>query len=308
LSKANLGILRSSFEASGRRIALCLVSRLAEVSAELQALHSRGLISLSVFDKYLKGISYTPPADLPGIRSVLLVAKPIGRSIVELNLKGGSFTAVIPPTYGADELIAESEAILARVLGFEGIAYRGAWLPNKALAARMGLARYGRDNVLRFEGAGSFVRIDAWWTGLEAEGEYWGPARELERCDACGACVKACPNGCFSEGRFLIDATKCLTFLNEGSTPFPDWLRPDSHNAVVGCLRCQDACPENRNVTGREIYRRFVLDREASELLLEGRPLAELPATAVAAVRAAEMAGCEENLARNLRALIAAKG
>jgi len=61
-------------------------------------------------------------------------------------------------------------------------------------------------------------------------------------------------------------------------------------------------------VPGQDIYRRFVLDREASELLLAGRPVAELPALAARAVRAAEMVDREVNLARNLQALIAAKG
>jgi epoxyqueuosine reductase len=308
LSKAIISKLRTVFENTGRRISLCSIGKLEEVSDELQARHRSGEISSFVFDKYLKDFSYAPPANLPGAKSVLLVAAPIGRSILELRLEQGAFQAVIPPTYGADELIAENEAKLATMLGPAGLAYERAWLPLKTLAARMGLARYGRDNILRFEGAGSFVRLDAWWTELEAEGEHWGPAKELERCISCGACAKACPNGCFTEDRFIIDATKCLTFMNEGNAPFPTWLRTGVHNAAVGCMRCQDACPENWNVPGAVVYRSFVLDRCASESLLAGRPTAELPPTASAAVRAAEMAGCEENLARNLRALIEARG
>jgi epoxyqueuosine reductase len=266
-----------------------------------------GEISPEVFHKYLEGFTYAPPESLGGARSVLIVATPIGRTIVELDLEDGPISFFIPPTYGADAIIAEAEAFLDEKLGERGSAYAYAWLPLKSLAARSGLARYGRDNVLRFEGAGSFVRLDSWWTELDAEGEAWGPPRNLEGCDSCGACIAACPNGCFAKGRFLVDATKCLTFLNEGSAPFPTWVDARSHNAAVGCLRCQDACPENRNVPGREIYRRFVLDRESSRLLLAGRPVAELPPAAADAVRAAEMVDREANFARNLRALIAAR-
>jgi epoxyqueuosine reductase len=291
-----------------RRIALCSKSKLSEVNGELLTMYDSGGISPMVFEKYLKAFSYVPPANFSEAKSILLVATPIGRSIIELRLEQGSFEAVIPPTYGVDEALVENEVVLDEILGPRGKAYERSWLPMKTLAARMGLARYGRDNILRFEGAGSYVRLDAWWTGLDAEDEPWGPAQRLERCGACAACARACPNGCISEDKFLIDAGKCLTFMNEGNAPFPSWLRAGVHNAVVGCLRCQDACPENRNVLGREVYRRFILDRQASEALLAAKPYAELPAIAAEAVRAAEMIGCEDNLARNLRVLIKAKG
>jgi epoxyqueuosine reductase len=308
LSKAHINVLRTSFERVGRKIALCSRQKLSEVAERLETLHSSDEISTEIFEKYLKNFSYSPPEILSRANSILLVASPIGRSILQLSLEEGHFDAVIPPTYGSDELIKENEAILDSILSTDSIGFARAWVPLKSLGANTGLGRYGRDNILRFEGAGSFVRLDAWWTELEEEGEYWGPARELERCATCGACVKACPNGCFSENKFLIDAAKCLTFMNEGSMPFPAWIHPDLHNAAVGCLRCQDTCPENRNTPGLAVYRRFILDREASESLLEGKPCAELPASAAAAVRAAEMVGSEKNLARNLHALIAAKG
>jgi epoxyqueuosine reductase len=307
MSKAIIAELHSRFEAIGRSTALCSTSRLEEVSRELTARYVAGEIASEIFQRYFAGFSYSPPATLPDANSLLLVAAPIGRSEIELDLELGPFVATIPPTYGAEEKIKEDETLLASFFNERRIAYARAWLPLKALAARAGLARYGRDNVLKFEGAGSFVRLDAWWTELEAEGEYWGEPRVLERCASCGACAKACPNDCFLGGRFLMDASKCLTFMNEGQTPFPSWVGHECHNAAVGCLLCQDACPENRDVPGRSVYRRFVLDRSASELLMAGRPLAELPASAAAAVRAAEMVGCEGRLARNLRALIEAK-
>jgi epoxyqueuosine reductase len=272
----------------------------------LRAISLSGEISPRLYEHYLKGFEYSPPRTLPGARSIFVVASPIGRSIIELDIDAHRLEAIIPPTYGADELIAENEAILLPILGAAGSGIARAWLPLKSIAARTGLGRYGRDTILRFEGAGSFVRLDAWWTELDAEGEYWGPARKLERCATCGACARACPNGCFRPDQFIVDASKCLTFLNEGQGPFPDWLDPGTHHTVVGCLLCQEACPENRNARGNEVYRRFILDREASESLLAGKPLAELPSSAAAAVRAAEMAGDEAKLARNLRALIAA--
>ncbi len=307
MSREIIGEIRARFGSRGRRIALCDRAKVGAIGLELQSRHAAGEIASPIYTRYLERISYDPPETLPEARSVLLVASPIGRSSIELDLPSGRLVAIIPPTYGGQDLIAEAEALLAEVLAPRKIGFAGAWLPWKSLAARTGLARYGLDNVLRFEAAGSFVRLDAWWTELEAEGEQWGEPETLARCASCGACLKACPNGCFAAGKFVVDASRCLTFLNEGPGEFPDWLEPGIHNAAVGCLRCQDACPENRNVPGKAIYRRFVLDREASELVLAGRPTAELPEQAARAVRAAEMEGCEDRLARNLRALIAAK-
>jgi epoxyqueuosine reductase len=307
MGKACIDEIRSRFSAIGRRIALCSRDRLADALADISLRHETAEIPSAIYERYLQGMVQSLEMPLSGGKSLLLVAAPIGRSTIELSLERGSFIATIPPTYGAEDLIEESEVLLAEMLGPRDSGFSRSWLPLKAIAARAGLARYGRDNVLRFEGAGSYVRLDAWWTELDAESEPWGEPRALDRCATCNACARSCPNGCFTEGRFLVDASKCLTFLNEGSLPFPSWLSPASHNAAVGCLRCQDACPENRGVVGKEVYRRFVLDREETELVLAGRPVAELPSRAAAVVRAAEMVGCEDRLARNLRALIAAQ-
>ena len=305
MGKAAIDEIRESFAAEGRLAALCARESLCEVAEELAAKRASGQLSEEVFSRYLKGFGFEPPKELPRARSVLLVASPIGRSVIELKTESGRIDALIPPTYGADELYAENEALLAPILEAAGSGFARARLPLKNLAARSGLGRYGRDNVLRFPGAGSFVRLDAWWTELSAAGESWGEPRMLERCASCRACAAACPAGCFVEGRFLLDASRCLTFINEGDGDFPAGLDPRVHNAAVGCLRCQDACPENRGVEGRKVYRRFVLTREESRAILEGKPIPE-SSVLTAAVEAAEMRGSEARFGRNLRALIAA--
>ena len=32
----------------------------------------------------------------------------------------------------------------------------------------------------------------------------------------------------------------------EAKIPFPTWIKPEWHNCIVGCMRCQAACPENK--------------------------------------------------------------
>lgn len=33
----------------------------------------------------------------------------------------------------------------------------------------------------------------------------------------------------------------------DSSESFPSWVKPEWHNAIVGCMLCQRACPYNRH-------------------------------------------------------------
>ena len=70
----------------------------------------------------------------------------------------------------------------------------------------------------------------------------------MELCRNCRLCQQACPTGAISDARFLIDAGRCLTYFNEREEEFPDWVKPEWHNAVIGCMRCQEICPLNRKL------------------------------------------------------------
>ena len=72
--------------------------------------------------------------------------------------------------------------------------------------------------------------------------------------------------------------------------------------AAIGCLRCQEACPENTRHK-RAVERRYVFDRQTSQALLEERPAASLAPEAAELIRLLELEGQEEKLARNLAAL-----
>ncbi len=37
--------------------------------------------------------------------------------------------------------------------------------------------------------------------------------------------------------------------MNENKSHFPDWVNPNSHNSLVGCMLCQQYCPENKKLT-----------------------------------------------------------
>lgn len=68
----------------------------------------------------------------------------------------------------------------------------------------------------------------------------------LERCSQCRACVKACPTGAIREDRFLISAERCFTLHSESRKPIPAWAKPPGSICLIGCMACQQVCPENR--------------------------------------------------------------
>ena len=58
------------------------------------------------------------------------------------------------------------------------------------------------------------------------------------------------PNGSHTFRQDAAAGERCLTWHNEkdASVPFLTWIDRKGHNALVGCLRCQRACPYNKNV------------------------------------------------------------
>ena len=93
----------------------------------------------------------------------------------------------------------------------------------------------------------------------------------MKSCQDCSLCVQACPTSAIPSDRFLLHAERCIVYHNEkdGSVPFPDWIRREWHYCLVGCLRCQWACPLNRGLL-KWIDETEEFSEEETKLLLEG--------------------------------------
>jgi len=78
------------------------------------------------------------------------------------------------------------------------------------------------------------------------------------------------------------------------------------HNCLVGCLRCQWVCPENRDVR-QWIEDGVVFTPAETELLLEGVPLEEIPACTLEKMQRVHLDLWAELLPRNLHALFAVR-
>lgn len=103
--------------------------------------------------------------------------------------------------------------------------------------------------------------------------DYWQDKRALPPCEkGCRACFDACPAKAVHDDRFLLSSDKCVAYLNEKSAKvaFPLWVDSSAHNALVGCMRCQIACPYNKKLTSWYDDREEFTEKE-SAFLLKGK-------------------------------------
>jgi epoxyqueuosine reductase len=125
----------------------------------------------------------------------------------------------------------------------------------------------------------------------------------MKECDSCKACLNACPTRAIVPDRFLIHAERCITFLNEGTEEFPEWLDPSWHNSLVGCMRCQLVCPVNKRFV-KWVEEGETFNAAETEIILSGVPLDRIPPDTADKLNRSYMAEYLDVLPRNLRALL----
>jgi len=236
-------------EAKGYLARSLSVSHLPEVRKDLEIFHHQGLLDPKLYELYLARFRYIVPESFPDAKSVIVIAVPQPICEVTFNWEGRRIRTVVPPTYAqAVEMDQEIVDLLEKGDG-NGVHLMRAILPHKTLAARTGLVEYGRNNITYVPKFGSFYRLTSFFTNRELPDD-WRDVKVMERCDECRACLKACPTNAISDDRFLLHAERCITFHNEmpADTPFPEFISAGMHNALVGCMICQNVCPANIKV------------------------------------------------------------
>jgi epoxyqueuosine reductase len=230
--------------------------------------------------------------------------RPPTKAIFNWNGKEQSF--ILPPTYTAyDEKRLHVERLVAEAVGKEDYRIATPLLPLKLLATRSSLADYGQNNIAYVQGMGSFMRLTAVYSNMPCGGENWQRPKIMERCKDWDLCRRACPTGAISSDRFLLYAEKCLTYHNEkeATIPFPEWIKPEWHNCIVGCIRCQAACPENKPFV-KMVGETAQFTEEETRLLLKAVPPEQLPLETVAKMKLLSLTDYYEQLPRNLGVLL----
>ena len=251
------------------------IEHLAELGAEIDGLHDKGLLHDEIYNYTgAKKPFHKPrlPRNMPGAKSIIVVATPQPILRTTFHLKGRTYQLETPPTYyDVSQVVSRARETLKDA--FRPCKYRfvRAVLPQKLLAVRSGLALYGRNNITYIPKHGSYYRPTVFYTDYDSPVDYWREKQALPLCTKCRACINACPTGAIQKDRFLINADICLTYMNEkpSKSKFPKSVKASAHNALIGCMRCQKACPYDKDV--RSWYEdRGEFSEEETEYLLKG--------------------------------------
>lgn len=294
--------LLSPMEKQGYKARVVSLQHVFTLRQEMNKWRRKKAICKELDERYLKEFDFNTPKKPFKAQSIIIVASPQPITRVSFIVNGKPITMIIPPTYchSSDEKI---EKLLLRILQPEGFQVTKAILPLKSLAVHSGLAEYGQNNIAYMQGMGSFFRLTAFYSDLPILEDTGQEHKTMERCHHCSACINACPTKAISSERFLLHAERCLTFHNESRRPFPSWLDPAWHHCLVGCLRCQVICPENRDFRDW-IKNKGTFSEAETALLLNGHQMDKLPAETENKLEKLYMMEYLEILPRNMRALL----
>ncbi len=255
------------------------VEHLPLLQKQIEEQRSQKLLDSQFFQERLGWVRFQVPESLPKAQSIIAVAVPRPQTRAVFTWNGVRRPIILPPTYTAYGIIMKQvQDLLTQLLSEKGYTVTKTALPLKLLAARSGLVQYGRNNITYVPGMGSFLQLVAYYSDMPCEKDSWQEPTMMQACENCDLCRQACPTGAIPSDRFLLRAELCISYHNEkeGDIPFPSWMDASWHNCIEGCMRCQRACPVDKQfLNWVEDEEEF--SEEETAMLLEGTSREELP-------------------------------
>jgi epoxyqueuosine reductase len=287
--------------------------RPSAVTAALDDVLTRGRageLDPGFFEANLAGFQAPEVAAWEGPAAVVVVVMPRPAHAVAFTVEGREVETMFPPTYVRYQPLFEEVRLDLQKYGLPGARVERLNVPLKALAARLGLVRYGRTNVTYAPGFGSYIQLFGYLTDAALPlPEGWQPLEPelLPECEDCSVCLAACPTGAIAEDRVLLHGERCLTVVNESPGEWPGWIPPSAHNCIIGCLRCQRPCPANPELPVERTG--VVFTEEETEALLRDGRVHEGPAGEGIKAKLERLGQPyqEPVIGRNLRALLDAR-
>lgn len=110
-------------------------------------------------------------------------------------------------------------------------------------AKRSGIGWHGKNTLVINPKAGSYFFLTCLVFDLEIEPD--PPIKDY--CGTCTKCIDACPTDAISEEGYLLDASKCISYLTiELKESIPSEFKGKMEDWMFGCDICQEVCPWNR--------------------------------------------------------------
>ena len=253
------------------------VDHLKKLQEDIDKLRNNGKLSDNkVYRSYIDTKKFEIPESIPNAKSIIVIAVFGKLGLVNFNLGGKKYEAMVPPNYYDDGLeIEDLENIILKNIIIEPgykIEYTRK-LHLKLLAVRSGPGKYGRNNICYVDKMGSLLSLYTFFTDFQFEEDNWSEIRMMDQCENCTICIKNCPTSAIpvpNDENFVINVSKCIPVYNEIKGVIPDWIPSDAHNALMGCMKCQLHCPANYEAI--KITERFeeISERE-TKMILDGK-------------------------------------
>jgi epoxyqueuosine reductase len=191
------------------------------------------------------------------------------------DCNGIKINTLVPPWYSYDEEEKCSNTInenLSNFLSKYGYKTRKLLGPYKYLSAKLGLGRYGRNNLVYVDGLGSYARIAGFITNAELTPNRYPEINSdrlvLENCATCTSCMKKCPTQAIDNDQFLLHVDRCLSYHSELIDAGIEFSKYAEQDCLVGCLNCQDVCPYNNGFTAAENISLVSFNREETSYIV----------------------------------------
>jgi len=152
------GSLDQHLEEAGYGGKSVAIEHLGELESEIMGRRRNGLLDPELYEAYLASFDFTCHRKFKNARSLIIVSAPQPQVRLFFVWQEQAYPVIIPPTYsfGTDKKVAD---LVKTHLNPRGYRLQKVRLPEKLLAVRSGLARYGKNNITYVAGMGSFHRI-----------------------------------------------------------------------------------------------------------------------------------------------------